>query len=122
MCPSPIHLCYVGTVYLVQCSMCPSPIHLRYISPQMYTNVRDKKKKFALADQADKAKKLVVVGGVSEGSAEGTQHSFPEEEKLAFVDWINFQLENDADLSGIVPIEETGDGLFKSVYNGLVLW
>lgn len=78
--------------------------------------------KFGLADQAEKAKKLVVVGGLSEGSAEGTQHSFSEEEKLAFVDWINFQLENDQDLAKTLPIAEEGDALFKSMYDGLVLW
>ena len=88
----------------------------------MYKKIKGGKVSFGLADQAEKAKGLVVVGGVSEGSAEGTQHSFSEEEKLAFVDWINFQLEKDTDLSGVVPIEEEGSALFKSCYNGLVLW
>jgi hypothetical protein len=88
----------------------------------MYQKVQQGKVKFGLADQAEKAKKLVKVGGLSEGSAEGTTHSFSEEEKLAFVDWINYQLENDADLSKTLPISEEGDGLFESVYDGLVLW
>lgn len=88
----------------------------------MFKKVQEGKVKFGLADQAEKAKKLVVVGGLSEGSAEGTTHSFSEEEKLAFVDWINYQLENDADLKLTLPIPEDGDGLFKSVYDGLVLW
>lgn len=88
----------------------------------MYRKVQQGKVKFGLADQAEKAKKLVVVGGLSESSAEGTTHSFSEEEKLAFVDWINYQLEKDGDLHQILPIPEDGDGLFKSVYNGLVLW
>ena len=52
----------------------------------------------------------------------GTQHSFSEEEKLAFVDWINFQLENDPEMSAALPIEEDGDGLFRAVYDGLVMW
>lgn len=88
----------------------------------MYKKIQSGKVKFGLAEQADRAKKLVVVGGLSEGSAEGTTHSFSEEEKLAFVDWINFQLENDADLTNILPISEEDDGLFQSVNNGLVLW
>ena len=88
----------------------------------MYSKVKEGQVKFGLAEQADKAKKLVVVGGLSEGSAEGTTHSFSEEEKLAFVDWINFQLENDPDLKKLLPIPEDGDGLFQSVYDGLVLW
>lgn len=52
----------------------------------------------------------------------GTTHSFAEEEKLAFVDWINFQLENDADLAKVLPISEEGSGLFDAVKDGLVLW
>lgn len=88
----------------------------------MYEKVQQGKVKFGLVDQADKAKKLVKVGGLSEGSAEGTTHSFSEEEKLAFVDWINYQLENDADLKNTLPIPEDADGLFTSVYDGLVLW
>lgn len=52
----------------------------------------------------------------------GTTHSFAEEEKLAFVDWINFQLENDTDLSKILPIPEEGTELFSAVKDGLILW
>lgn len=88
----------------------------------MFSKVQGSKVKFGLADQVDKAKKLVTMGGLSEGSAEGTTHSFSEEEKLAFVDWINFQLEQDKDLCGTLPISEDGAGLFESVYDGLVLW
>ena len=88
----------------------------------MFKKVKCGKVKFGLAEQANKAKKLVVSGGRSEGSAEGTTHSFSEEEKLAFVDWINFQLENDPDVKDMLPIEEDDNGLFKACYNGLVLW
>ena len=52
----------------------------------------------------------------------GTQHSFSEEEKLAFVDWINFQLENDADVHHKLPIEEEGEALFRAVDDGIILW
>lgn len=52
----------------------------------------------------------------------GTTHSFAEEEKLAFVDWINFQLENDPDLKSLLPISEDGDALFEAVKDGLILW
>ena len=52
----------------------------------------------------------------------GTTHSFSEEEKLAFVDWINYQLENDTDLAGVIPIKEEGEALFQAVYTGLVMW
>ena len=52
----------------------------------------------------------------------GTTHSFSEEEKLAFVDWINYQLEEDADLKNHLPVPEEGDALFSAVHDGLILW
>ena len=52
----------------------------------------------------------------------GTTHSFSEEEKLAFVDWINYQLEEDADLKKHLPVAEEGDALFQAVHDGLILW
>ena len=88
----------------------------------MYEKVKSEKKGFKLAETADKAKNIITVGGMSTASAEGTAHSFSEEEKLAFVDWINFQLAEDADLKKVLPIAEDGDGLFKAVHDGIVLW
>lgn len=55
-------------------------------------------------------------------SSTGTTHSFSEEEKLAFCDWINYQLEEDADLKTHLPIAEDGDALFKALFDGLILW
>lgn len=90
----------------------------------MYKKIKSTKKTFKLADTADKAKKLVTVSGLSEASAEGTTHSFSEEEKIAFVDWINYQLEQDQDLISRkqLPVKEDGDGLFTAVHDGLILW
>ena len=52
----------------------------------------------------------------------GTTHSFSEEEKLAFCDWINYQLEDDGDLKDHLPILEEGNALFEALYNGVILW
>ena len=52
----------------------------------------------------------------------GTTHSFSEEEKLAFCDWINYQLEEDADLKNHLPISEEGNALFEALYDGIILW
>lgn len=41
---------------------------------QMYSKVKSGKVSFKLADTAEKAKKLVTVGGLSEASAEGNVH------------------------------------------------
>uniref|UniRef100_A0A4W5LQI6 Plastin-3 n=1 Tax=Hucho hucho TaxID=62062 RepID=A0A4W5LQI6_9TELE len=38
---------------------------------------------------------ILAIGGTSTQSSEGTQHSFSEEERYAFVNWINTALEND---------------------------
>ena len=43
------------------------------------------------------------------------QHSFSEEEKIAFVDWINFQLKNDPDVTNKLPIAEEGEALFRAL-------
>ena len=48
----------------------------------MYRKVKASKKSFGLHSTAEKAKKLVTVSGLSEASAEGTTHSFSEEEKV----------------------------------------
>lgn len=52
----------------------------------------------------------------------GTTHSFSEEEKIAFVDWINYQLEDDPDVKKTLPVSEEGNGLFTAVHDGIVLW
>ena len=88
----------------------------------MYSKVKSNKQSFKLAEASEKAKKIVKVGGISEASAEGTQHAYGEEEKEAFTDWINFQLEADVDLKGRLPISEEGDYLFKAVDDGIILW
>ena len=88
----------------------------------MYSKVKSGKQSFKLAEASDKAKKIVKVGGMSEASAEGTQHAYGEEEKEAFTDWINFQLEADPELKGRLPMSDSGDHLFKEVHDGIILW
>ncbi|CAN9501703.1 unnamed protein product [Ophioblennius macclurei] len=62
-----------------------------------------------------------AVGGMSEQSSEGTQHSFSEEERFAFVNWINKALEHDPDCQHVLPMDPNTDCLFKSVADGIVL-
>ena len=88
---------------------------------KMYIKVKSGKTKFGLAETSEKAKKIVKTGGTSEASAEGTTHSYGEEEKQAFSDWINFQLEADEDLKGVLPISDEGDALFTAIKDGIVL-
>ncbi|KAI3356307.1 hypothetical protein L3Q82_017195, partial [Scortum barcoo] len=59
------------------------------------------------------------VAGTSEQS--GTQHSYSEEEKVAFVNWINKALEKDPDCKHVLPMDPNNDSLFTSVGDGIVL-
>ncbi|KAJ8372583.1 hypothetical protein AAFF_G00281270 [Aldrovandia affinis] len=64
---------------------------------------------------------ILAIGGTSELSSEGTQHSFSEEERFAFVNWINTALEQDADCKHVLPMDPNTDSLFKAVGDGIVL-
>jgi hypothetical protein len=47
---------------------------------------------------------VVTLGGAQENAL----HSYSEEEKIAFVEFINQQLADDAELQGVVPIDSSG--------------
>ncbi|KAI5103834.1 plastin-1 isoform X2, partial [Silurus meridionalis] len=60
-------------------------------------------------------------GGTSGLSSQGTQHSYSDEEKVAFVNWINKALANDPDCQHIIPMDPNTDSLFTSVKDGILL-
>uniref|UniRef100_F6V982 Plastin-3 n=1 Tax=Ornithorhynchus anatinus TaxID=9258 RepID=F6V982_ORNAN len=64
---------------------------------------------------------ICALGGTSELSSEGTQHSYSEEEKFAFVNWVNKALESDGDCRHVIPMNPNTDDLFKAVGDGIVL-
>ncbi|XP_076878912.1 plastin-3 [Brachyhypopomus gauderio] len=64
---------------------------------------------------------ILAIGGTSELSSAGTQHSFSEEERFAFVNWINTALEKDPDCKHVLPMDPNTDDLFKAVGDGVVL-
>lgn len=64
---------------------------------------------------------ILAIGGTSELSSEGTQHSFSEEERYAFVNWINSALEKDPDCQHVLPMDPNTDALFTCVGDGIVL-
>ncbi|XP_062380558.1 plastin-3 isoform X2 [Sardina pilchardus] len=64
---------------------------------------------------------ILAIGGTSELSSEGTQHSFSEEERFAFVNWINTALEKDPDCKHVLPMNPNTDDLFKAMGDGIVL-
>ncbi|XP_042357311.1 plastin-1 [Plectropomus leopardus] len=60
-------------------------------------------------------------GGTSGNSSEGTQHSYSDEEKVAFVNWINKALAKDPDCQHLLPMNPSDDSLFTSVRDGILL-
>ncbi|KAM9500747.1 plastin-1 [Clarias gariepinus] len=60
-------------------------------------------------------------GGTSGSSSQGTQHSYSDEEKVAFVNWINKALANDPDCQHFIPMDPNTDSLFTSVKDGILL-
>ncbi|KAJ8276531.1 hypothetical protein COCON_G00082830 [Conger conger] len=69
----------------------------------------------------NKKEGILAFGGTSELSSEGTQHSFSEEERFAFVNWINTALEKDPDCKHVLPMDPTTDALFTTLGDGIVL-
>ncbi|XP_006639269.2 plastin-2 [Lepisosteus oculatus] len=69
----------------------------------------------------NKKEGICAVGGTSQQSCAGTQHSYSEEEKYAFVNWINKALEKDPDCQHVLPMDPNSDDLFSAVGDGLVL-
>uniref|UniRef100_A0A669PTS8 Plastin 1 n=1 Tax=Phasianus colchicus TaxID=9054 RepID=A0A669PTS8_PHACC len=64
---------------------------------------------------------ITALGGTSAISTEGTQHSYSEEEKVAFVNWINKALQDDPDCKHILPMNPSDASLFKSLADGILL-
>ncbi|MEJ1280506.1 plastin 3 (T-isoform) [Cricetulus griseus] len=69
----------------------------------------------------NKKEGICAIGGTSEQSSVGTQHSYSEEEKYAFVNWINKALESDPDCRHVIPMNPNTDDLFNAVGDGIVL-
>lgn len=69
----------------------------------------------------NKKEGIVAIGGTSEISSEGTQHSISEQESYAFANYINSSLEKDPDCKHVVPINPSNEDLFRAVADGIVL-
>ncbi|KFP23750.1 Plastin-1, partial [Colius striatus] len=69
----------------------------------------------------NKKKGITAIGGTSAISSEGTQHSYSEEEKVAFVNWINKALQDDPDCKHLLPMNPSDASLFKSLADGILL-
>ncbi|KAM3834427.1 plastin-1 isoform 1-T2 [Vipera latastei] len=64
---------------------------------------------------------ITAIGGTSSISSEGTQHSYSEEDKVAFVNWINKALKDDPDCKHCLPMDPSNNSLFNSLADGILL-
>ncbi|XP_043927517.1 plastin-2 [Protopterus annectens] len=69
----------------------------------------------------NKKEGITAIGGTSQQYCAGTQHSYSEEEKYAFVNWVNKALEKDPDCKHVIPMDPNSDDLFSAVGDGIVL-
>jgi hypothetical protein len=59
---------------------------------------------------------------VTYATAEGSFHTYNDNEKQRFVEYINSILSGDPDLQGIIPINPVGDDIFRLVGTTSLLW
>ncbi|CAF95455.1 unnamed protein product, partial [Tetraodon nigroviridis] len=86
---------------------------------QMVGSLRSSEVAKTFRKAINKKEGICNVAGRSEQS--GTQHSYSEEEKVAFVNWINKALEKDGDCKHVLPMDPSSNDLFTAVGDGIVL-
>ena len=59
---------------------------------------------------------------MTQTGAGGAIHSFSEEEKQGYVEYINTTLSGDETLAAILPINPASLDLFSAVAQGVLLW
>ncbi|KAI4892132.1 hypothetical protein NFI96_029302 [Prochilodus magdalenae] len=89
--------------------------------PQVYQDLRSKEVRETFRKTISRRDGIRSFGGTSRISSEGTQHSYADEEKVAFVNWVNKALANDPDCTHLIPMDPNTDSLFKSVKDGILL-
>ncbi|MBN3294430.1 PLSI protein, partial [Polypterus senegalus] len=87
----------------------------------LYQELKSKDVSKTFRKAINKPKGLTALGGTSQISSEGTQHSYSDEETVAFSNWINKSLSNDPDCTHLLPMDPNNGSLFKSVRDGILL-
>uniref|UniRef100_A0A673N5W1 Plastin-1-like n=1 Tax=Sinocyclocheilus rhinocerous TaxID=307959 RepID=A0A673N5W1_9TELE len=87
----------------------------------IYQELRSKEVRETFRRSISRRDGIRSFGGTSRISSEGTQHSYSDEEKVAFVNWINKTLADDPDCKHLIPMDPNTDSLFKSVKDGILL-
>lgn len=94
-----------------------------FIDMMRRVRVSGSKNASSLYKVVKKVEKTIKLGGTSAASAADTTHAYSEEETVAFADWINYSLSDDADCKKHLPIstERQGVALFDAVKDGILL-
>uniref|UniRef100_UPI0037E70E0B plastin-3-like isoform X1 n=2 Tax=Semicossyphus pulcher TaxID=241346 RepID=UPI0037E70E0B len=87
----------------------------------IFQDLKDDRMAQGFRKALNKKEGIVAIGGTSEISSEGTQHSISEQERYAFANYISSALEKDPDCEGILPIDPNTEALFKAVADGIML-
>ncbi|XP_078420329.1 plastin-1-like [Cetorhinus maximus] len=87
----------------------------------VFQELKDKDISKSFRKAINKKEGICAIGGMSDRSSEGTQHSYEEEEKVAFVNWINKALEGDPDCKHLIPMDPNNGRLFSAVGDGILL-
>ncbi|KAG7239751.1 hypothetical protein INR49_028420 [Caranx melampygus] len=88
---------------------------------QIYQDMKDDRLAQGFRKALNKKEGIVAIGGTSEISSEGTQHSISEQERFAFANYINSSLEKDPECKHVLPINPSTEALFKAVADGIIL-
>ncbi|KAM9787232.1 plastin-1-like isoform X1 [Syngnathus typhle] len=87
----------------------------------IYQELKSKKLSETFRKSITRRDGIQSFGGMSGISSVGTQHSYSDEEKVAFVNWINKALAKDPDCSHLLPMNPNDNSLFTSVRDGILL-
>ncbi|XP_061749661.1 plastin-1-like [Nerophis ophidion] len=87
----------------------------------IYQDLKSKKLSESFRKAVTRRDGIRSFGGMSGISSVGTQHSYSDEEKVAFVNWINKALAKDPDCRHLLPMNPDDESLFTSVRDGILL-
>ncbi|XP_069831512.1 plastin-1 [Dendropsophus ebraccatus] len=87
----------------------------------LYQDLKSKDVSRTFRRSINKRLGITAIGGTSAISNQGTQHSYSDEEKVAFVNWINKALKDDPDVKHLLPMDPTNNSLFTSLRDGILL-
>ncbi|XP_076746833.1 plastin-3 isoform X1 [Maylandia zebra] len=88
---------------------------------QLFKELKDDRIAQSFRKALNKKEGIVAIGGTSELSSAGTQHSISEQERFAFANYLNSALEKDPDCQHVLPINPNTEDLFKAVGDGIML-